>query len=330
LKFRSFPLAIESQCILELGDIPSAKFTESILYHLASLLLSEDNNKVKCYVHPDEEACAVCQSCGKGICKDCNVDIAKISFCKECVKSGKVTIDTAKALAAEKGISYAQPEAISYNSVPPQATLRSKTTAVALLIVGITYFFLVDFFFTIASETFTELTELLRYYMIFGFSCWVILAISIMLAGSGLRAVKSKEKHTSGTQSFMVAIPASLAILISLILYWVAAFSEKIIYFGLYTLTYYLGFALFGCTLLGWGVFCIKLSGSLGKSRLGKAAGWFFIISAIIVFPPWVFSVAVPLPVGLFYIGAVLTLVSTILAAIAAYSQKPPAKIKIN
>ena len=57
---------------------------------------------MKCYVHPDREAIAICKSCGKGLCADCNVDIEKISYCKSCIASGKIRL-----------ISYPQQQAVS-------------------------------------------------------------------------------------------------------------------------------------------------------------------------------------------------------------------------
>jgi hypothetical protein len=73
---------------------------------------------MKCFYHPSEEAVAFCQSCGKGICQNCNVDIETISFCKRCVKSGRTeTYTTQKQPRNQSEILLKRPRGITLISI---------------------------------------------------------------------------------------------------------------------------------------------------------------------------------------------------------------------
>lgn len=45
---------------------------------------------MKCYNHKDQDAVGNCRYCGKGICKNCAVEVSKQIFCRECAASGPV------------------------------------------------------------------------------------------------------------------------------------------------------------------------------------------------------------------------------------------------
>ena len=41
---------------------------------------------MKCVNHLDKEAVAVCNHCGKSICSDCQVELKRESYCKDCLE----------------------------------------------------------------------------------------------------------------------------------------------------------------------------------------------------------------------------------------------------
>jgi len=45
---------------------------------------------LKCAVHNDLEAIAVCQSCGNALCPDCRITIAGIAYCQSCLDAGRI------------------------------------------------------------------------------------------------------------------------------------------------------------------------------------------------------------------------------------------------
>jgi len=45
---------------------------------------------LKCAVHNDLEAIAVCQSCGNALCSDCRITIAGIAYCQSCLDAGRI------------------------------------------------------------------------------------------------------------------------------------------------------------------------------------------------------------------------------------------------
>ena len=49
---------------------------------------------MKCYTHQDREAVGICKSCGKGLCCECAVDMAKGLACR-----GQCEDDTARLIA---------------------------------------------------------------------------------------------------------------------------------------------------------------------------------------------------------------------------------------
>jgi hypothetical protein len=49
---------------------------------------------MKCFYHDDSEAVGTCKSCGKGLCRECAVDLAKGLACKNrCEKDAQAVID---------------------------------------------------------------------------------------------------------------------------------------------------------------------------------------------------------------------------------------------
>lgn len=44
---------------------------------------------VKCAVHQDQEAIAVCKSCGNALCTSCRISIAGVAYCQSCLDAGR-------------------------------------------------------------------------------------------------------------------------------------------------------------------------------------------------------------------------------------------------
>ena len=45
---------------------------------------------MRCAVHNESEAIAVCQSCGNALCSDCRITIAGIAYCQSCLDAGRI------------------------------------------------------------------------------------------------------------------------------------------------------------------------------------------------------------------------------------------------
>lgn len=45
---------------------------------------------MKCAVHNDLEAIAVCKSCGNALCSNCRITIAGIAYCQSCLDAGRI------------------------------------------------------------------------------------------------------------------------------------------------------------------------------------------------------------------------------------------------
>lgn len=49
-----------------------------------------------CYNHAENEAVGSCTSCGRLICNECKVELQGILICRNCLSTGRVTVNTAK------------------------------------------------------------------------------------------------------------------------------------------------------------------------------------------------------------------------------------------
>lgn len=43
---------------------------------------------MKCYAHDEKDAVGQCKTCGKGICKNCAVEVSKQLYCRNCAAAG--------------------------------------------------------------------------------------------------------------------------------------------------------------------------------------------------------------------------------------------------
>ena len=46
---------------------------------------------MKCYIHPKIDALGTCSDCGKGLCKECAVEVGNKLKCRECLKQTRET-----------------------------------------------------------------------------------------------------------------------------------------------------------------------------------------------------------------------------------------------
>lgn len=86
-----------------------------------------------CYNHPDKEAIATCNVCGKPICSDCYVEIGGNAYCKNCInalltakvsedaKNQEQTIENIEPITKPKTIPYEEESAAPEEIIEPVA-----------------------------------------------------------------------------------------------------------------------------------------------------------------------------------------------------------------
>ncbi len=226
---------------------------------------------MKCYVHPNEEAVAICKSCGKGLCKDCNIDIQMKSYCKNCVSEN---------LPQRNDVDS------QYSSLfGPAAELERafKSGADGLLALGITSLFIVIFwsisdFYNMQADGAAFVTV-----------CWVIAtAICILVASVGYNALRTAYGNNIGLIAKILGYLSSVFLFLflplSLIIEPSAISSLNVgnatngtVIFG------YLTFTIFGLAQITWGIAQITSRQYTGKLNLALASGAIMIVSGCVI-----------------------------------------------
>ncbi len=261
---------------------------------------------MKCYEHPDREALAICKSCGKGLCKDCNIDVQRISYCKDCLNN-KLTVQSDKD--AQLNLLFG-----------PEAELERefRSGANGLIALGIVSLFIVVFititdFYNIQATGVTAIIWI-----------WIIAtAISIFSAALGYKALRTAYRNNLGIPARILGYLSAVFLFLVLLLWLVidptvvSSLDAINAINGLKTY-FYLTFTIFGVTQIVWGIAHLSSRQQTGKSSLSVLSGIVMIVSGSIVSLSIVFFDAALVP------GLVIFAVSAFLSSAVFITAKRP------
>jgi hypothetical protein len=223
---------------------------------------------MKCWIHPEQDAVAVCKSCGKGVCKDCVVDVRGDSYCKTCIESGRVVaVEPSEPTVAEE--------------MPTPTGTPSK----AFLVVGgvgciISSIAAIWFFFNILMPTAVgyPLSDIIGHTLLF---------IGLILASFGYLGMRRNYGSGVGTAGFAVGIVVSVLFILWTIVLSMGYISDYFYYYDwYYDFGAYLGitiYDIFFAMMILWAVAHITTRRFTGKSGLSIATGIMLIITALLL-----------------------------------------------
>ena len=257
---------------------------------------------MKCYVHPKEDAVAVCKSCGKGVCSNCAVEINGIAYCKTCVESKAITTtsrETQVAMPLPGGI----PSKTHFIMGGVGAIVSGVAALMSLFIGGIALVWW-------ASSYYIDAASL---------ASFAVLGIGLILAGIGYLGIWRNFRKGVATASF------AFSIIVTVFLFITAAFgliwSSNRYYYYYYSSPWYTAYiiavivtlVLFGVMQILWGVSHIQAKQFIGNSGLSLATEIMFIISG-----------ALTASILASFVGMILFCICNIMAAIGFMLTKTP------
>ena len=263
---------------------------------------------MKCYSHPKEDAVAVCKICGKGVCNNCLITIASISYCKSCVEAGRVKLPIAPTVAVPKPTGTPTRAPFIVGAI---GAISSGFAALLTMIFG--------------GLLFAVLLYGVRYgpsydmrMSIGGIITGIILAIGLILAGIGYLGLRRNYGAGTGAAGFAFSIIVCVFIFASVVFDMIALgyrgpYPWRDPWYVIYILSAGFTLLLFGVTQVLWGAAHIRTRKFTGKSGLSMATGIMLIISG-----------ALTMSVVLTFIGIMLFLISEILATIAFMMSRIP------
>lgn len=261
---------------------------------------------MKCYVHPKEDAVAVCKTCEKGVCNNCAVILAGNIFCKTCVEAGK-----AKAPTAEVSLVAPTPRGI------PSRT-RFIIGGVGAIISGVSGLFML-FGSPISISWLLEYISLAAG-NIASIATEILLAVGLILAGIGYLGIKRNYGSGMGTVSFAFSIVVTVLLFVSVALGIIVTSPERRYYYhGMHPLYYiyviyaFITFILFGVMQILWGATHIGTRHYTGHSGRAMATGIMLIISGALTVSGFIS-----------FAGIVLFFMSEILALIVFLTSSIP------
>jgi len=228
---------------------------------------------MKCWSHPEQDAVAICKSCGKGVCKDCVVDVRGDSYCKACIESGRVVaVEPSEPTVAE--------EMSTPTGTPSKAFLVVGGVGCIISSIAAIWFF------------FNTLWSIVNYspivdYPLYGIIGHTLLFIGLILASFGYLGMRRNYGSGVGTASFAVGIVVSVLFILWTILLSMGYISDYFYYgdwyfdFGAYLeITIY---DIFFAMMILWAVAHITTRRFTGKSGLSIATGIMLIITALLL-----------------------------------------------
>ncbi|MEM2119209.1 MAG: hypothetical protein QW840_03680 [Candidatus Bathyarchaeia archaeon] len=256
---------------------------------------------MKCYLHPKEDAVAVCKSCGKGVCSNCVIEVGGISYCKACVEAKAITLTQRETRAVPP----------PPNGIPSKThfilggvgSIISSIAAMLSLFVGglaVIWWYFGAFYITIVSLINS-----------------IILGIGLIMAGIGYLGVSRNFKKGVATAGFAFSIIVTAFLLITVTLGLIVSYGSYYYYY--YSHPWYIFYiamvivtlVLFGVMQILWGASHIQTRQYTVNSGLSMTTGIMFIIAG-----------AFTISFLLSFIGFILFFTSNIMATIVFITQK--------
>lgn len=255
---------------------------------------------MKCYVHPKEDAIAVCKACGKGVCSDCVIILAGNSYCKTCVEAGRIkapTVEIPAVAPTPGGIPSRTPFIVG-----GIGAIISGVAALLVMLLG----GLITMWWLMGN------TELVGIGGMGGMASGILLAVGLILAGIGYLGIKRNYGYGIGTAGFAFSIVVCVFLFVS-IAFGVIFMSYPYYYlypyknpwYAIYIISSIITLILFGIMQILWGIAHINTRQYTGTSGLAMATGIMLIISG-----------ALTASVIIAFAGIILFFVSEILAVI--------------
>jgi len=267
---------------------------------------------MKCWVHPKEDAVAVCVSCGKGLCRECSIVIAGNNYCKACVESERW-----RAPPAPIPPPVAPPAAPPTLPPTPRPSKPSKAQftvggigSILNVIAAIPLFILA---IMLDSAIFggpepARAFEEFWYFVPFG---------GIIMAGIGYLGIRRNYGSAMGIASFAFAI----IVLVLLILFSLAGMALYYAYpeeWAAAQVIRGLWFIPFGIMQILWGTTHIVTRKFTGKSGLSLATGIILILAG-----------GLTMTLILSFIGMGLFFIAEVMASVLFFTSEVPTVSKL-
>ena len=261
---------------------------------------------MKCYDHPDKEAVAICKSCGKGLCQECNVNVQRISYCRECLNN-KLTLQ--------------DKDDIQLNILfgPGAETEREfRAGADGLMALGIISLFVVVFvtiteFYNIQAAGATAIIWI-----------WIIAtAIATSVTALGYKALGTSYGNNVGIAGRILGYISTVFIFL-ILLVWIVIYPNTVSSLDAINASngfrtyFYLTFTLFGITQIVWGIAQITSRQHTGKTNLAISSRTMMIISGAVT------ALSIFLYDGALVPGLVVFAVSAFLSSAVFITAKRP------
>jgi len=282
---------------------------------------------MKCWVHPQEDAVAVCKSCSKGVCQNCAVSISGDVYCKACVESRRIFIPPTR-----------EPLKIEHVPTPKGVPIKALFTiggAGNILTTIASMPLTLVFFGTILAISQTSF----RYYKpFFGgetstvpiFSILVFTFIGIIFAAIGYLGAYKNYGSGVGAAGFAFSLVAAIMFMVyagAIAVYLSTEEWEWRFNFYYYSeaarvfllLVFIITCILFGIMLILWGATHIVTRRFTGHSGLSTATGIMMIVSGALTLSTILSSVAL----SLLFVTEILATILFFIMKIPELSAKP-------
>jgi hypothetical protein len=259
---------------------------------------------MKCYVHPNEDAVAICKNCGKGVCSDCAIEIRGTAYCKTCVESNLVPTT---------------PRVIQ-TAMTPSGGILSLTHSMMGVVGGIMAgLAALMFIFTGGLVLLWWRSNPLDMNLV-SLADFVILGAGLLIAGIGYFGISRSFKKAVATVSFAFSIVVTAFLLVTAGFGLITSINYNYYYYygaswwmWTYIITLIVSLVLFGVMQILWGVSHIQTRQYARSSGLSLATGIVFIVSGALTAS---FLVS--------FVGIILFFIANIMAAISFILMKMP------
>ena len=257
---------------------------------------------MKCFIHPRDDAVAICKICGKAMCPNCLITLAGDSYCKSCVEAGRVQFPTAAVptpIAAPTPTPTMPSSRRAFIAGAAGAILSGSTTLLSMIFSGVGFMLIFYIGYGYYDGPLTVLRDI---------PATMTFAVGLILAGIGYLGLRRSYGSATGAVGFAFSIIVcmftffTMTFAIAYIIFeethpWWMYNPYEVIYFILALVT----LILFGVMQVLWGVAHIKTKKHMGNPSLAKGTGIILILSGAFTMSPLIF-----VGIILFYTGEIL------------------------